>query len=191
MAPKQEVTMSDANAETPSAVEILQAGGATGTWTLDAAASSAEFAVKHFWGLMTVRGRLEQIQGHAEVSGEGGITASLGFDSASVQTGNAARDRHLRSDDFFAADKHPTVTFSTSKVTLTDQNRARVQGELTAAGRAQQVDLDVTLQAGASRLVVDGEVTVDHTTFGMTWSPLRMAAPTSTLRVHLVFTHAG
>lgn len=55
--------MSDVNAGSVSAIEILKAGTAAGTWMLDASASSATFAVGHFWGLITVRGRLERVQG--------------------------------------------------------------------------------------------------------------------------------
>lgn len=125
------------------------------------------------------------------MTGEGGISVSLSLDAASVQSGNGARDRHLRSDDFFAADRHPNVTFIAGGVDVIDHERAHVEGVLTAAGRPHPIALDVDLRASASTVVVDGEVTVDRATFGMTWSPLGMAASAAVLTVHLVFTSPG
>src|SRR4051812_31416829 len=72
---------------------------AVGTrWEVDAEKSVAEFAVKTFWGLVTVRGRFDRFDGGYEI-GPDGRRIELTIDASSLTTGNAKRDGHLRSAD--------------------------------------------------------------------------------------------
>jgi polyisoprenoid-binding protein YceI len=145
--------------------------------------------VKHFWGLITVRGHFERFEGTAVVSAEGATTASLSVDADSVQTKNARRDKHLRSADFFDAANHPTMTFAATQVDLVGDDRIHVRGELTAAGQTHPVEFDAALTASSDAATgqVDASFVIDRTNFGMTWSPLRMTASDVTVTVHLEF----
>src|SRR3954454_23293669 len=78
-------------------------------WRLDPARSSVEFRVKTFWGLVTVKGHFERYAGRLDF-GEDPVI-DLTIDAASVNTDNAKRDAHLRSEDFFGAAEHPYVRF--------------------------------------------------------------------------------
>jgi polyisoprenoid-binding protein YceI len=80
---------------------ICSAGSAAGTRQLDPAASPVTFAARHFWGLLTVRGQFDQLDGTADVSQTGSVRGSLTVAAASGDTGNANRDQHLRSAGFF------------------------------------------------------------------------------------------
>ena len=182
--------MADSFTQSSDLGEVLRSGTATGLWTVDPSASTAEFAVKNFWGLMTVRGRLERVEGRAEVSADGEVSASISFESGSVETGNRQRDKHLRSEDFFHAEQHPTVTFASRSVAPAPGGRLHVQGVLTAAGHDLAVEFDAALDlAEANRAVVEGTVVVDRTALGMRWSPLGMAAAVATLTLRLTFRH--
>ena len=163
-----------------------------GTWTLAPKESRMEFAVKHFWGLVTVHGHFEAFQGEAVVDESGGISASLAVNANSVQTNNARRDKHLRSADFFDVDRNPTLTFVTRQVTRVADGGAQVAGELTIAGHTEDVEFDTTIAvASADEASADATLSVDRTRFGMTWSPLGMSAATAHLTLHLRFTRAA
>ena len=103
----------------PSTDPATTSGGAVtplpaGEWTLDPDKSSAEFAVKHFWGLITVRGHFNAIEGELSIDPAGAVAGELRINAASVDTGNKQRDKHLRSADFFGADEHPQVVYTPS-----------------------------------------------------------------------------
>ena len=74
-------------------------------WSLDSDGSSVGFTVKTMWGLIPVRGRFDRLAGSYEV-GRNGTTIELTIDADSIDTGNAKRDEHLRSSDFFDVDDH-------------------------------------------------------------------------------------
>jgi polyisoprenoid-binding protein YceI len=163
-------------------------GSAPSVWTLDAAQSTFTFRVKHFWGLMTVQGHFTQAAGEATLDAGGAVAVRLEIDAASLDTKHRQRDKHLRSEDFFHIAQHPTVTFVSRQVTPLDAERVRVQGDLTAAGHTLALAFEARLSTSGERIVVEAEVPVDRRVFGMTWSPLGMAAATAVLVVHAEFT---
>jgi polyisoprenoid-binding protein YceI len=174
-------------------VQTLDSGTTipTGTWVLDAAASRFEFQVKHFWGLITVKGSFERAEGQASVDASGAIAATLQIDAASVESKQKQRDKHLRSADFFHAEQHPTITFATRKVTVLAPDRLHIEGMLTVAGHAELVAFEARLTTAGASLVVDAQVQVDRTIFGMTWSPMGMAARSALLVVRAQFSKAS
>lgn len=173
---------------TDNPAQKLHDGTATGTWTLDPARSTVTTATKHFWGLITVRGTFTDLSGHAEVSADGTLTAVLQVNATSIDTKNKKRDQHLRSADFFDTEHHPTITFTTTDVTLTDNTTARVTGTISAAGAQQDITFDATIADQSDHASVTAEVPIDHKALGMTWSPLGMAKPTTTVTLDLTFT---
>jgi polyisoprenoid-binding protein YceI len=85
-------------------------------WTADPSRTTVEFEVEHLCGLHTVRGRFRRFDG-SYVVGPAGQEIELTIDAASVDTGIAARDRHLRSADFFDVAEHPLVRFTSTRIT--------------------------------------------------------------------------
>ena len=168
---------------------LLQDGAAVGVWTLDPATSVLEFQVKHFWGAVTVRGRFGTVTGRVDVGASGSVSGSIEAQSASLDSGNPRRDKHLRSADFFDVANHPTVVFSVVSVQPLGDDTVRVAGDLTAAGRTQSITFDARISnATLEHFTVDGEVSVDRKAgFGMNWSPLGMASSTAVLVVHAQF----
>lgn len=166
-------------------------GAFPSAWLLNSDQSTFAFRVKHFWGLMTVQGHFERFEGQAQVDAAGTAVASIRIEATSLDTKKQQRDKHLRSADFFGVEQFPTVTFTTQQVAVLSAGRLKVEGELTAAGRSRPLTFEARFTAGANRVIVDAEASVDRTAFGMTWSPLHMASATAVLVVHAQFDKKG
>jgi polyisoprenoid-binding protein YceI len=76
---------------------------------LDAYRSRAKFAVRHFWGAVTVRGRFQRIQGEGTMAEDGSVKGLLTLEAGSLTTKNPRQDGHLRSAEFFDIASHPSV----------------------------------------------------------------------------------
>jgi polyisoprenoid-binding protein YceI len=138
-------------------------------WRLDPTRSSVEFHVRHFYGLMTVKGRFNRFEGALDLSARPAV--ELTIDADSLDTGLAKRDAHLRSGDFFDVANHPQVRF-VSDTTIVNGTTLTARGELHAAGRRVPLDVDASLRPVGDEIEVAATVSVDHRELGMTWSPL-------------------
>jgi polyisoprenoid-binding protein YceI len=166
------------------------AGGRTGEqihgrWQLDPRRSSVEFSARHFWGLLPVKGHFDDYHGRLDLSATTAI--ELTIDAATIQTGNAKRDQHLRTADFFDAENHPRVQFRSDSVELRNDT-LRVRGRLSARGRSIPVELEARFHLVNGELEINAATTAPHRELGMTWSPLGMIRPYSKLLVnaHLI-----
>jgi polyisoprenoid-binding protein YceI len=155
-------------------------------WRLDPTDSRAEFRVPHFWGLLTVKGRFEHLDGRLDADHDGPRRVELTIDATSVSTRNRRRDRHLRSADFFDVDRHPQVCFRSTAIRAGSDGSVHVDGELTAAGRRVTLALEPTVEQTADRLLIDARTTIDQRQLGITWSPLGMTRAPVTVHVHAV-----
>ncbi len=153
-------------------------------WQLDRAASTAEFHVPHFWGLVTVKGHFEHLDGYLQLDDRGGRQMTLTIDATSLHTGIKRRDQHLRSRDFFDTESHPTIRFRSTGVSDLGEGRLHVEGELEAAGARLALTLEPKLHQTSDHLEIDVTTTVDQRQLGMTWSPFGMTRSPVTLSVH-------
>jgi polyisoprenoid-binding protein YceI len=98
------------------------------------------------------------------------------IDAASIDTGVADRDAHLRSDDFFAVETHPHLTFVSDRVVKTDAETFTVYGTLTIRGVARPVELPVTYLGqvrdpfGKDLVAFEASVRLNRKDFGLTWN---------------------
>jgi len=116
----------------------------TGTWKVDPVHSSVEFHVRHL-GIATVKGHFNDFQGTLEV-GPRGAHAYGTVKVASVDTRESQRDEHLRSPDFFDAERYPEITFSSTAVRPVDEDTFEIEGELTIHGVTRTLTLDAALE---------------------------------------------
>jgi polyisoprenoid-binding protein YceI len=158
---------------------------ATG-WRLDPANSIAEFRVPHFWGLLTVKGRFDRLDGRLDADQGGLRRIELTIEAASVSTRNRRRDRHLRSPDFFDVDRHPQVCFRSTAIGPDSQGSVRVDGVLEAAGNRVALALEPTVERNNDHMQIDVRATIDQRQLGITWSPLGMTRAPVTVHVHAV-----
>jgi polyisoprenoid-binding protein YceI len=109
------------------------------TWTFDPTHSQIQFSARHM-GLSTVRGTFEQFSGTLVEANGIATEVQVEIDLASLTTGNAQRDGHLKGDDFFAIGLHPTAHFSLTKFTR-DGSDVVAEGALTIRGVTKPVKL--------------------------------------------------
>ncbi|HYW28238.1 MAG TPA: YceI family protein [Gaiellales bacterium] len=151
-------------------------------WTVDPAHSTVEFAVKTFWGAMTVHGRFERFEGSYRI-GPDGPSIELDIDAGSLDTGHPKRDAHLRSSDFFTVEQHPHVRFRSTRVDDVGEGRLHVQGTLEAAGTVVPMEFDATAVQAGDRLQVEAATVIDPRNFNMSRGMLNMIRPAA--RVHV------
>jgi polyisoprenoid-binding protein YceI len=113
-------------------------------WVIDVAHSEIQFKVRHMV-ISTVTGYFRKFEGGLQTQGEDLSTARVWFkaDVNSVDTNSEQRDGHLKSADFFDAENHPELSFSSNSVEKTGENTYKVHGELSIRGTAKPVVLNV------------------------------------------------
>jgi len=117
------------------------------SWTLDAAHSQISFSVKHMM-ISTVRGRFDTFSGTLDLNEIDPHLSNLEvtIDLASVTTGDAGRDAHLRTTDFFESEKFPTATYKSTRVEKVTEDEYRIYGDLTLHGVTHEVPLAASLE---------------------------------------------
>ena len=149
------------------------------TWTVDPAHSIVEFAVKHLV-ITTVKGRFRDFEGTIRIdeSHPENSSVSASVDVASVDTNTADRDAHLRSDDFFNAERYPKITFRSTTVERVDDTHYKVHGDLTIRDVTKQVVLDAEFEGevddpwGHRRAAFTATTQISRNEFGVKWNQL-------------------
>lgn len=163
-----------------------------GKYSLDTAGSSVRFHHKGMWGLQNVNGVFGTIRGTGEITADGSGKGTLSLESASLDTKNPRRDTHLRSKDFFDAERFPEATFDATLITAADDGTATVQGELTIRGTSKKLSFPARVEAqDTDAVVLRGSVQIDRAEFGMTWNQLGMLRGIATVELELRFTAAS
>jgi polyisoprenoid-binding protein YceI len=152
---------------------IEQNQAITGTWTSDPTHSELGFAVKHS-GVATIRGQVTDFQAVLE-AGDDGLRLDGRGATGSLTTGQADRDVHLASPDFFDAERHPEFRFASTSVRR-DGSDLVVDGEITLKGVTRPIELrgeiagPVVDAFGVARVGVEVEGSLDRTEFGVSWN---------------------
>lgn len=152
----------------------------TGVWQLDPVHSRVEFAVDYMVG--TFRGTFAPFQAELKVAdGEATLTGSARAESVQVTDENLSA--HLRSPDFFDAERAPELTFDSTGIARSGDG-VTIEGELTIKGVAQPVTLTGTIADpitdpfGRERIGLDLQGTIDRSSFGIVWNnPLPTGEP--------------
>lgn len=147
----------------------------TGKWNVDPAHSAVEFQVKHMM-IATVRGRFTEFEGTIEAAPDiDDSRVSGAVKAASIDTNQPDRDVHLRSPDFFDAERHPEIRFESRRIAPLGGARFRVVGDLTIKDTTREVELEATVHGanrdpwGNQRVGVSCEGTIDRKDFDLTW----------------------
>jgi polyisoprenoid-binding protein YceI len=121
------------------------------SWKIDSAHTRVGFSVRHMM-ISNVRGHFEKVAGTVEFNEENPARSRVDvqIEAASLNTREPYRDNHLRSADFFDAENHPYLTFKSTKVEQTGDQRGRLTGDLTIRGVTRPVTLEVEY-AGTAR----------------------------------------
>jgi polyisoprenoid-binding protein YceI len=151
---------------------------ATTTWKLDPAHSAADFKVKHMM-ISNVKGTFAGLSGvlteHATDASLSSIEASV--DVTTINTGDPQRDGHLKSADFFDAEKFPTMTFKSTTVTRKDEGEYTVTGDLTIHGVTRPATFAIEGPSapgkdpwGNTRIGLSATTKINRKDFGLVWN---------------------
>lgn len=120
----------------------LPQGLTAGTWNIDATHSTIGFVVRH-GGISKARGKFDVISGSATVGDSfESLSVTATADPKTINTGNDQRDEHLKSGDFFKADEHPEIVFTSTSVEDFDGSEFTLKGEITLLGVTKEVVFD-------------------------------------------------
>ncbi|MGH9096713.1 MAG: YceI family protein [Acidimicrobiales bacterium] len=161
--------------DTTDLADRWQDGSLAGRWVLSPDRTTVAFRSTSMWGLVKVNGRFNRVQGEGTFDPSGAISGRLVIDVASVDTGKAKRDTHLKSTDFFDAATNNHITFLATDVAVKDDNRLYVSGELTIAGQSHPYSLDVTVtDLDETGVTLAASAVIDRSQWGIAWTKLGM-----------------
>ncbi|MEW6220728.1 MAG: YceI family protein [Thermodesulfobacteriota bacterium] len=149
------------------------AGAEVPAWSLDTAHSNFFFDVRHIFS--SIRGSFPEYSGSIrfDPANPGASSVRLEIEVASVETGVAKRDGHLRSDDFFAASTYPRMTFASTAITRTGEQTFDIAGRLTIKDVTREVVLPVVFHPGQDHPMdprslvagLEGQLTIDRLSY--------------------------
>jgi len=147
------------------------------TWNIDTTHTDVIFSAKHMM-VTNVRGKFGAVEGSIQMDEENPAksTGSFSVQVASLNTGVEGRDGHLRSADFFDAERYPTVTFVTTRIAGKGGDDYALTGDLTIRGTTRSVTLDVEFlgffisMGGARRAGFHGSGKINREDFGLGWN---------------------
>jgi polyisoprenoid-binding protein YceI len=143
----------------------------TGHWEVDPQLSHARFVAATLAGLVKTPGRFRSLSGDLSVD-QAGATGTLVIDASSIDTGNAIRDRHLRSRDFFHVKRHPQLRYEARAISSQGPRSVQIDGELVVGDTRTSLPLELTLQAPADGIVeLSCQVEVDRVELGVRGAP--------------------
>ena len=146
------------------------------TWQIDPTHSLVEFSVRHMM-VATVKGRFTQLRGTiTDIADDPALSSvEVVVDAASISTGDANRDGHLRSADFFDVEQYPTITFTSRRI-QGSRDEFTLTGDLTMHGVTREVTLDVTLNGvgtnpyGKTIAGFSAETKINRKDWGLNWN---------------------
>lgn len=149
----------------------------TGEYTIDPAHSSIGFTVRHAM-VTNVRGSFGEHEGTLQLDGSdpSRSSASIAVDIASVDTGIADRDGHLRSGDFFDVENFPKMTFRSTSAEQLGGDKYRITGDLTIKDVTRPLAIDLEFQGSATdvygneRVGFEGGTEILRSDWGLTWN---------------------
>lgn len=151
------------------------ATASAGSWDIDTVHSDLSFKVRHL--VSKTSGHFNQWSGTIEAEPgnfeEGSVQLTIQVDT--IDTGNEKRDGHLKSDDFFNAEKWPTITFVSTGIEDKGDDLYHVTGDLTIRDVTEQVTIPVEFLGsqeamGGTVAGFEGELTINRKDFGVNWN---------------------
>lgn len=154
----------------------------TTKWAIDPAHSEISFKVKHLV-VTTLTGKFNTFEGAVETANEDFSDAKISFtaDIASISTGNADRDGHLQSDDFFNASGYPKLTFTSASFTKTGDAEYKLTGDITIRDVTKPIELSVEYGGttvdpwGQTKAGFEINGKIKRKEFGLQWNALTEA----------------
>lgn len=149
--------------------------GEAGKWVIDKSHSNVKFSVTHLV-VSEVEGSFKMFDGNMENTKTDFSDAKINFtvDVNSINTENEMRDKHLKSDDFFNAEKFPAMKFQSTSFTPAGGNKYKLAGNLTIRDVTKPVVFDVTfggtaLNMGKTKAGFKAKTTINRFDYNLKW----------------------
>ncbi len=148
-----------------------------GSYTIDPSHSRLGFVARHAM-VTKVRGQFRDFEGSFTVDADdlSKSSAVVTIQAKSIDTGNADRDNHLRSNDFFDMDRYPTLSFVATEVKPVDDTTVRLTGDLTIKDVTKAIAFDLEYEGAAvdpfgnSRVGFEGSVDINRKDWNVNWN---------------------
>ena len=147
-----------------------------GTFSIDPAHTRVGFVARHLM-VSKVRGSFTSAKGTVTIAEDPlQSTVDIEIDAASIDTGVADRDGHLKSADFLNVEQHPVLTFKSTSIVGLKNNEFQLLGDLTIKGVTKQVELDVEFEGyakspwGQEVIGFSATTEIDREEWDMTWN---------------------
>ncbi|QEU91602.1 YceI family protein [Streptomyces kanamyceticus] len=169
-----DTTTATAAAPAPASADLA---ALTGTYTIDPAHSTIGFVARHAM-VTNVKGSFRDASGTLSLDGAdpSRSTASIDVTMDSIDTGNADRDGHLKSADFFKTDEFPQMTFRSTAAESLGGDDYRITGDLTILGTTKPLSIDLEFNGlakdpfGNERVGFEGKAEILRSAWGLTWN---------------------
>ena len=168
---------SNETATTTAAAVNPDLAALTGDYTIDPAHTTLGFVARHAM-VTNVKGTFQDFTGtlHLDGGDPSKSTATIDVVMDSIETGNADRDGHLKSADFFKTDEFPTMTFRSTSAEALGGDDYRITGDLEILGTTKQISIDLEFNGAAKdpfgneRVGFEGKAEILRSAWGLTWN---------------------
>jgi polyisoprenoid-binding protein YceI len=175
----------------PSTQALLSNPASVGVWNIDPNGSTIGFRAKSMWGLSTVKGRFTEFHGDGQITDTETVFGRIDIDTASLTTKLDKRDEHLRSADYFDAERFPDISVVVTGAEAINGDVVDLRAQLTVKGTTAPLPLRARVA-----MVDDGSVrltahtTVDRKDFGVDGNLMGMLTDKVTISGDVVFRRA-
>ena len=172
----------------PSTQELLSNPESVGVWNVDPGRSTIGFKAKSMWGLAPVKGHFTEFSGDGQITDTQTVFGRIDNKAASLDTKIRKRNEHLRSADFFEAEKYPDISLVVTSAEAIDGDIVDLRAQLTIKGTTAPLPLRTkvaVLDDGAVRLST--QATIDRKDFGVDGNMMGMIPDKATISGDVVF----
>jgi polyisoprenoid-binding protein YceI len=176
----------------PSTQALLSNPTSVGVWNIDPNRSTIGFRAKSMWGLAAVKGRFTEFHGDGQITDTQMIFGRIDIHTASLDTKLGKRDEHLRSADYFDAERFPDISVVVTGAETINGDIVDLRAQLTVKGTTAPLPLRARVT-----MVDDGSVrltahtTIDRKDFGVDGNMIGMLTDKVTISGDVVFRRAG
>jgi polyisoprenoid-binding protein YceI len=172
----------------PSTQELLSNPESVGVWNVDPERSTIGFKARSMWGLAPVNGRFAEFSGDGQITDTQTVFGRIDIKAASLDTKIRKRNEHLRSADYFQAEKFPDISLVVTSAEAIDGDIVDLRAQLTIKGTTAPLPLRTkvaVLDDGAVRLST--QATIDRKDFGVDGNMMGMIPDKATISGDVVF----
>jgi len=175
-----------------STKELLSNPTSVGVWSVDPKQSTIGFTSKLMWGLASIKGHFTEFSGDGQITETQTIFGRMDIQTASIDTGVRKRDEHLRSADFFDAQRFPGIGVVVISAESIDGDTVALRAQLTVKGTTAPLPLRTEVAVLDDRAVrLRAQATIDRKEFGVGGNFMGLVPDRATISGDVVFRRAG